>query len=432
MDYWVFLTSEYALETGIQTQNGFSAFGSFWRLHCLGIFIEPVGHEARYLRFFAGEIPQMGDTRLYPSLMLLVALVFSLSIITQPLIISCLFGSVLWFYSRNSIQAVSASSMALSFVMGSIPLIWGWSLSIYNIIIPFFFVILSIWYLVFNRPILTVLGAFGLAVFMRIELIIALPFLLGWIWTKKDWGWHFIASVIPVISMLSMFGGEIPGEGERWLSIQNNWFLWEYYRPFYWFLPLLVWRIVQKNSWNSYLWGGLVFLVINHIVMSSFNDFSSRHLLVSLIPAAFCSRTISSKEFFWGIFLLQVGSWLYFWQTFYADDEDFQQFKEEYSDLPHYSLEQTRQRGCAWVVEMEPFTVEAEQRIFLISIIEFERKRRLEKAIFVYRLVFHGTGLAMVIFGSARQRNSSSKIVRAKGNWHRPGQRTSMPVIFGK
>ena len=80
----------------------------------------------------------------------------------------------------------------------------------------------------------------------------------------------------------------------------------------------------------------------------------------------------------------------------YATMKIFSILKEEYSDLPHYSLEQTRQRGCAWVVEMEPFTVEAEQ-IISFQFIEFERTRRLEKAI-SYDCVSR-TGLVMVILG---------------------------------
>lgn len=388
--YWIWTLGLLAIScSGIRLKRNIGwilGLSLIFGLPLLGDFIEPVGHEAEYLRFFQGQTPEMGDTSLYPSMQIWWWLWSFLSgIVKNPLVISCFIGAssvVLFSEILNKLFQLPLWRSIL--FLGSSALIWSWSLSIYNIIIPFFFVVLSIWYLVFRRSGLIVLGAFGLAVSMRIELIVLLPFLLGWLWKCKGWSWHFLASIIPVISMFSMFGQEIPGEGERWLSLQNNWFLWQYYDPFYWFLPLFLWRLRQRK-WDVYFFGSLLFLLVNHIVMASFNDFSSRHLLISLIPITFILVPYLKKGLYWLILLVQGAALFSFWQIFYADQEDFHQFlREEYFDLPHYSLSEARERGCAWVVEMEPFTVkyekENEERVLShFNLLNLEEREDLRK-----------------------------------------------------
>jgi hypothetical protein len=74
--------------------------------------------------------------------------------------------------------------------------------------------------------------------------------------------------------------------------------------------------------------------------------------------------SILKTNFFWFLLGGNILSVFSFWQSFYAEEDDFQQFlTEEYAALPHYSLAKARERGCAWVVEMEPFVLEDEPKI---------------------------------------------------------------------
>ena len=57
-------------------------------------WIEPVGHEAEYLRFYHGELPGFGDTSLYPSMQIWWWLWSFLSpLLHEPLVISGLLGA---------------------------------------------------------------------------------------------------------------------------------------------------------------------------------------------------------------------------------------------------------------------------------------------------------------------------------------------------
>lgn len=348
-----------------------------------GDFIVPVGHEAEYLPFFQGQLPRLGDTSLYPSMQIWWwSWSFLEPICQNPLVVSALCGSFsVVLLSMVLEKLFQAPRLRAILWLGTTPLVLGWSLSIYNVIVPFFFVVLSLWYLVFRKSELLVFASFALAVSMRIELIVGLPFLLIWSWMCNRKSWWLLLSILPIISMLSMLGQEIPGEGERILALQNNWFLWEYYEPWYWFFPLLVWRLAHQKTWDIYLGGSLFFLILNHFLMSSFNDFSSRHLLISLIPVSFMLAEFLKTELFWIFFIVQAYTLVSYGSIFYADQHDFQIFlKEEYSDLSNYSLAEARSRGCAWVVELEPFVSEDEERILShFNLLSFREREGLRK-----------------------------------------------------
>ena len=191
-----------------------------------------------------------------------------------------------------------------------------------------------------------------------------LPFVLSWCWFYQRRNWQLLFSILPVVSVFSMFGQELPGEGEHWLAFQNNWFLWHYYEPLHWLFPLFMMRFLQRREWSIFLWGSTVFLLCNHAVMASFNDFASRHLLVAIVPISFMLAPYFKNRIYWGIMLIQLMALSSFATIFYADQQDFQTFlREEYPDLPHYSIEEARERNCAWIAEVEPFISDEEPKI---------------------------------------------------------------------
>ena len=327
---------------------------------------ELVGHEAEYLRFFYGETPVLGDTTLYPSMQIWwYGWSWLSSVLSEPLLHSSFFGAAAITLLAGVLEKkFEVPKWRSVLFFGTIPLLWGWSLSVYNVIVPFFFLSLALWYLVFKQPAVLVMSSFALAVSMRIELIVFLPVLLYWFWQERGPSKQYILAILPIVSMLSMMSNEIPGEGERWLAWQNNWHLWEYYEPLYWTAPFILWSLLRRTYKNNWWLGAVILLVLNHVLMTSFNDFSPRHLLIAIIPIAFLAAPILRTRFFWLILGGNLLSMVSFWQSFYAEEDSFQKFlAEEHTALPHYSLEEARRRGCAWVVEMEPFISEEEPRI---------------------------------------------------------------------
>jgi len=320
-----------------------------------------VGHSAQYLDVFNGQAPNMGDSTFYPSLQVVWWLIGKISVGSIPAQIwSAVAGalSIVWLCTEDK-------------KIYWLPCLWlmilpehlFWSNSIYNVTFPFVMLVLA---LRFAR--LEKWGwlscAMALSVAWRLETILFWGMLLYYV---PFWKWKVLTkstagTLVTVVLLSSM---NIPGEGEYWESIGHNWWIWSYYLSY---VPLVILGLflVRKSSVGLVGWC-VLWLLFHHAVFSTFNDFSSRHLLcVSIVLIHMFGR--SSKEessentsqwMYVFVWCVAIGfNFIQLWQgdaSIRSSDDDFAFYVESH-DVPVLTIEQAQNRGCAWIVEMEPFS----------------------------------------------------------------------------
>ena len=315
---------------------------------------EFIGHEAEYIKVFEGLLPTLGDTTFYPAVQIIWWLLGKVSFgLLSPLFWASLIGAAsLWFWSQAIhlyLPKIAAGKILLLGLVLSLH--WLWSLSAYNVMLPFLCLCIAMWQIQ-KQQFWNIVPWMGLACALRMEML--LMWLLPLLWSFKDQKWQvvIVGAVISIISVGGMLNHPIPGDGD-W-SWQNNWWLWQYYDA------LLLWGIVGlfAQHENKQIQIGLWLVVaLNHGLMSAFNDFSARHVLVSMIPLGFLVAPLLKNGVLWlGLSILSIFQLWMYRAIWYVQPEDFSAFlTEHYGDLPKMSLQEAQMRSCARVVEIEPF-----------------------------------------------------------------------------
>lgn len=267
----------------------------------------------------------------------------------------------------RGVGALFSSSSWLTFLwLMTIPLHWVWSLSAYNIIFPFFFVSLGFWLLVQHKSHWSVAAALALGVSMRLELFYVCVPILYWAWFERKQHWSLIAVLLlPVLSVTGMMTAVIPGEGERGLSFSVNWSLVQFHSPYHWLFPLLLygWFLGQKREMIHWMNGALLLVIGNHLLMATFDDYASRHTLVSVV--GFCvllAPIVAHKKarvVLAGVLLVHVIELRNIRERWYAEPEVFlEAIRKEYPSLSVKTVAEARSEQCAWVAEEEAFAGE--------------------------------------------------------------------------
>ena len=333
-----------------------------------------VGHSAQYLDVFHGQLPTVGDSTFYPALQIVWFLFgkFSFGLI-EPRLLSALLGIVsIWLLS---VRIKSFDSVDKPMVYW-LPMVWlfllpehiFWSHSMYNVVFPFVLLALSVraaqmkrWYILS--------AAMAMAVACRMETVLFWGMLLFYL---PIWNWRVMLQVSlgTVVSLLLLSSMQIPGDGEYWDSIAHNWWFVTYYTPY---AIVLIGAVLTLNRQHGTLFGWCaLWLLGHHMALSTFNDFSSRHVLVNAIVVMIVWSDILGEQsrkwvryplifgivFNGGQLLLNRGKLL-------LDDSQFQESIQSVSsnDVPDLTLQQAQSRGCAWIVEMEPISLHPTQPV---------------------------------------------------------------------
>lgn len=180
--------------------------------------------------------------------------------------------------------------------------LWGnlaaWSSSIYNVVLPFFFVCLSLWALSLlldgedplGAGLLAGAGA-GLAVSLRLDSLWVAPAGVALILLSRPERWRrwlpgiALGAVMALGSALALrSSGALPGSGEWSNSFRLNRALFVYFEPFQrlWVLPAVLAGLFigLRARWRWVLPLALLPLWV-HFAMAGFNDYGSRHLLAA-------------------------------------------------------------------------------------------------------------------------------------------------------
>jgi hypothetical protein len=343
-----------------------------------------LGHEAEYLRYFTGEYALgPGDTLRYPGMqlwwwawgMLLPgneALPLLIGIGTGALA-SVLFAC--WLARTLPMPVPLLASLWLL----SHPLVIAWSSSAYNLVYPFALGIAGLFAADRstcrpgrNWPLLSVFSL-ALAVGMRADSLLFLPLCVfvvcaaGGSPRARVQQWLLPIAVLACTLGMTLLPliSSIPGGGERLESLRLNIWMWDYYAP-YSSLPgvlllglaaILSFRAMPKRT------GALLAAVLlNHLIMSSFNDFGSRHTFVAIAGMggmlAFASKSLG--RWIWPLWILSVAlnasGAIELRERYYADAEGMAATlgEEPWASLPRVSLASAQSEGCAWVSEADP------------------------------------------------------------------------------
>jgi hypothetical protein len=329
------------------------------------------GHEAEYIRYFLLEkFPNEGDTSCYPAMQIIWYFLGWLcsSFPMAPIWVASCLGSaslILIWYSLSQVFNLKKERWLLLFWLVTIPLHWGWSLSAYNVIFPFFFVTLAFSSLISKRSTFEVAAYLAIVVAMRIEfIVVCIPFYY-WYWQDKQRNWYTILLfILPGLSLLGMLQSIIPGEGERLLAFSINWNLLGYHSPYHLLWPaLIVGGLIGFKTHRHFIFGAVILIVVNHLVMATFDDYASRHTLVTVLSFAILVTPLLSSKLGTGLMLLLCTVHLYYCNDlrmrWYAEPEEFNRIiKEEYPMLPIINIQEAREDQCAWIVEEDVFAAE--------------------------------------------------------------------------
>lgn len=317
---------------------------------------EPVGHSARYLAVFTGEIPVVGDTSFYPSMQIVWWLLGHLSLgMLHPSFWASLIGglSICWLTTDEK-EVCWWPFVWLALCIEHMV----WSSSIYNVIFPFAMLTLAVRFAKSTKWEFVSMSM-AMAVAWRMETVlfwgVLLAFLPIWDWkvlVRSMWG--------TVLSLVLLSTMSVPGEGDYLASISHNWWLWSYYQSF--LIPLVMGMVfVRKQQVGRWLWM-VGWLLVHHGILSTFSDFSGRHLLWVSIVVVLLYREMSQRRLagplVWGTSIL-FNAWLLYSQfpQLQRNDQAFQEWvQQKYSGLPSLTIEQAMNRSCGWIVEVYPFS----------------------------------------------------------------------------
>jgi len=329
-----------------------------------------VGHSVQYLDVFNGQVPSIGDSTFYPSLQIVWYLFGRLSSDgLDPRVFSSVAGglSILFLTLKNQDRNDNAQYKIAWFTLGwlvFLPELLFWSHSMYNVIFPFLMLCIGI-RLAEEQRWVGLSAAMALAVAWRLETVLFWGYLLFYL---PIWDWRvMLRSLLGTCGTLVLLSSmSVPGQGEYWDSIAYNWWLVDFYYSYVW--ALAVGLLLMRKSTVPLVGWSLLWLLGHHVALSTFNDFSSRHVLVT---AAVVSQIWTSvwreNRSMWVklLFLSAIGGNGYdLWQQQGKMKSDETAFIEEVRtgvSVPSLTLTQAHSRGCAWIVEVEPLSFHATQ-----------------------------------------------------------------------
>jgi len=350
------------------------------------------GHEAEYWDLFRGvRAPNRGGTVLYPSMQWLWwglgrALPHDPRV---PIALSALIGAAAAALVGGTVGRLSTPAAGLlAGVFAALhPIQAAWSTSAYNVIVPHALGCLSLWatarVVTARRPPLA-LGALAatsgaLAFTARMDVIgLLLPglLLLGAVWPPGSLRDRL--RLVPVgLICLGLAGaaawplvmpGEVPGAGERGLSFSINVGLLAPYLPLdgpAGLALVVLGAICAATRWPLVTAAWLVAVAVNHLALSSFNDFGDRHALGALPAAswalgagtiALSRRTRLAAGLAAAGLLLCLAGLRDTRGRFYGSEAAFTELLEAppWDTLPRLSRPQALQRSgqaCGWVSE---------------------------------------------------------------------------------
>ena len=343
---------------------------------------ESFGHEGGYVSIFEGAELQTGSTLLYPSMQLLWKTLGLLSLGYTPIIpvfaLVCsalcvvLLQKMIYEETDNHFLSLAAFLLILNTEF------LGWSIRAYNIIYPLLCILLAQFILVRrSKELLSASGAVVLAILLRLEYIIFLPFFL---YQLRHYSLREQLVSLGVSGALLSVGlyplmDNLPGSGDWWLSLGINLLLFEYLSPPIWLIV-----IAFATSKKHRLMG--IFLGVVHAALATFNDFGARHLLpIAPLILWFCAQhkqaiwLLLSVSVFWGY------QYIGFRTIYHAEHETYlQDIEKRFPQLPRLSLEQARSEGCAWIAEEYPFAAQPERSHFNLYQPEEVRSLKQEHA----------------------------------------------------
>ena len=336
------------------------------------------GHEADALSWFLGErSPGAADTLSYPLLqwwwwLLGLALPPDERL---PVWISAVVGAagVVILSSAVCTWAGTRAGLAAGLLLAAHPTHAAWSSSAYNVILPHTLGMLSVCLVSMaarersDGLLWAAAGAGVLAISGRIETIVyALPCA---VLLSRCSPWR--RTVLPSLSgvLLGIWGvwpvlsaGPLPGSEERWQSLWMNLPLLVFHAPLDGLLSLSALCILAAGAWRRDRGLTLVmlaFAVVNHVLMSSFDDYGARHTLPALVSVAWlvgggvCGLG-RLGVLCWLVLLVSFGQGMAdLRQRYYAEEEVFIEVmsSQPWSSLPRVSARPGREEGCGWIAE---------------------------------------------------------------------------------
>ena len=347
--------------------------------------VEILGHETQYGDVFLGQmVPFLGDTTAYPTMQMVWFLLGYLSrICSSDIIVSLYWTSLvglisIWLWSDIIYARFSIDRYKTILWLGTLGMHIVWAHNIYNIMWPFFFLSLAFWIqeVVKGRWIFAVL----IAISMRMELVVFVPMyiafdMLDHRYNKNTWYWEMLLCVLVLVPVLAMSQGEVPGDGERWISMQNNIGFVQLYQPWIWEICMFAvfygvsfwWRQtvfvnIDTNEHLRILVTCAMFIVY-HCVMASFSDFSSRHAFFSLLCVLCILPYIWRYSWlYWFSVSLHVFDSMNLRQQWYGTEEVFVEVIERLAKQYTVSSVDVSKDTCAMIVEMEPFVERIQEK----------------------------------------------------------------------
>ena len=333
---------------------GFSAllFYHFPLEHC-----EHIGHEAFYFELSQGLHPiQNHDTLHYPTQQVLYWMLQFVPIpnlvLFYPIVLATLVP--IFFSILCSISISTQPKWPGFWWMLSLPAFLDWSCSFYNIIPPLLFALLYIIGLQRNNTIFAVISGF-LLLGARIEWVVILPLLY---WSSLSKQKKIILSIllsIYFVFLLWLFQQEIPGEGERiqafWINISIIDFLDVYSGVGIILIPFAL--IHQQTIPKKYCLYLLAWAMGIHIIMSTFNDYGSRHIFPIWLVIGYI--LVHSRYMWVPALLLHVVFCIDHRRIHYASIElwDGHISSIESPNLPAIQIDEAQK--CARIAESETF-----------------------------------------------------------------------------
>ncbi|MFT5587052.1 MAG: hypothetical protein ACI9VR_004657 [Cognaticolwellia sp.] len=340
------------------------------------------GHEAEYLEILLGQRGlDAGDAAGMPGMQFLLWGLGRLGVGEQGAQAgSLLFGGLACMSWSAAVGRLAGRWVGLA--AGLSLALWGnlaaWSSSVYNVVLPFFFVCLAFWALSLlldgEEPVgagLLAGAAAGLAVSLRLDTLWVAPAGLLLVVLAKPGGWRMwmpgllLGAGIAGGSLLAVRGsGEVPGSGEWANSFAMNAGLLVYFEPFQrlWVLPAVLTGLGLglRQRWRVVL--PLVVLLLSvHFAMAGFNDYGSRHLLGAGLTLSAGLGLCTTRRLAWvplaiaGLGL--VSSLVDTRLRFYASEEVFAQALSP--ELPTWSPKDLG--GCALISEDARIAPEGQQ-----------------------------------------------------------------------
>lgn len=329
-----------------------------------------VGHSVQYLDVFNGQVPSIGDSTFYPSLQIVWYLLGRLSYDSlDPRVFSSVAGglSIVFLTLKNQDRKDNSQSKIAWLSLGwlvLLPELLFWSHSMYNVIFPFLLLCMGV-RLAEERQWVGLSAAMAIAVAWRLETVLFWGYLLFYL---PIWDWRVMLKSLlgTSVTLVLLSSMSVPGQGEYWESIAHNWWLVDFYDSFVWAFGAGL--ILMRKSTVPLVGWSLLWLVGHHLALSTFNDFSSRHVLVTAIVVSqiWTSVWIENRPLWGKLFLmLAIGGNAYnLWRhqgKMKADEPEFERAVLSDVTIPTLTLTQAHSRGCAWIVEVEPFSFHTTQ-----------------------------------------------------------------------